>query len=731
MADLRLVIDAPTANLWDSNQRRAMYFGHRSVKSLKWRYRPSQGGAWDGKAKIHCPAGTPMYERMVEEGAAGLAWIYWNRAADIDDLDDRWDLLWMGMAEDPKVSREGDELELKLRGAGRWLKDYDFTGEFSSVTIRDAVTTVLQDLIDRGDTPITSLAVENDGILQRRVSVKFDRKSVDRVLKKLAELAGGPSMVSWGVRPSSSAATYAEAYFGLWSGHLWEKDSNVQTEVWGIGRSRLIGFDVDGQSSDIVNEVEVVGAEIEQDEEVTDRLYYSGLARSSDSIQRFGLRRDVIEDSSLRTAGQCAMVAAGKVKATCSRRIDAQIKAREPLAGFNQGGDTNEKPEGLLQTALRNGQRLLVVRDQTRPYRSWGDTRHVYAAIRHASNPSALRFDLTSAPKALDTAVVSDLLAGVTSVSQRLYVLKGKILSTTKSFAGLNVLELDRWFAVIWKETSSGSGLWYLEVLYRNTSNNWVFLATGGTTKTTAELQAEHTVALVVEDGGGSFIGVQTYFCDGINPAVSMCPWTAILQTSLSTTGTQDRLYLNAAGSTGVDAISVPGDCPSSQYASIEVYREWGNGSVMSFLDLHANEPAPFKLYGDLVLHANFAIHKNPANPATRTWVRYAYGQADRPGGYDAIPIGLSTNSFISPDGTCTPRGYSWLLGTQRNPAAYGTHLEILPVSVDCEWLGPHADIDLRIKGTGATRAVSVAAEELAGRIKEMNENQRNQSRNA
>lgn len=725
MTRLRLAIDLPTADLWSDSARRSMLNVSENLSKLEWEYRPAKGGAWKGRAVAKLLEDGPAWDRLVRGGASGLAWIYWDRDPNAaDGLDESTDLLWFGLAEDAAVDRDGSTVSFNLRGAGEFLKRSIYTGTHRGESIHDIADAIFDSMIptDSGgtgadDNPVKAKDTDNVGGLLRKVSIDFDAAKVDRCLSQLAALAGGPSRVAWGVRPGATSSAFGVAYFKAITGDLYEKEASLDRRMFSIAAGELRGYSVEAKNSDVENVVTVIGDELELDPDQTARRFYSATSICQESVELYGRRATIVRESSLQTDGQCALVAAGECQARASRKVLAKVDASIVLANRVTVGPSSRL--GLIQTALKSAGKLVTVRDRQRPLRFWGDSRKAYHAERDASTARYLDVDTSSGPTGSDLVVqdVHNLVAN----DQRLYVLKGARGSVAYTSQGLDVFEIEKRHLLLWSETSPASGVWRLVIGKRNAAGSWVSLVTsGGTTRTTAQLLAAHTLALEIKYSSAANYTATAYWSDG--GTVTQMATATEAKANVSTTGTPAHLLVNGGASgVGVLTPTVAGDCGSADYGVLEVWRDW-SGTAAAFLATHDNEPAPFKRFGDLVLHTNFGITAD-GTATGAAQVRYAFGQATRPFGFDATPINAAASSQFEDVTTLLRRNYAWALGDDLAPAEYGTHLGIIPTRARVRYSGADLPVLLALEGEGGTRPASEyvqSAAEAAAKTEEI-----------
>lgn len=714
---LRLTIDQHTSELWDSSKRRVLAAISSGIQRLEWTYRIAEGGFWGGTVvcKLN-PDGKP-YDDLVRRGLSGVARIYWIRdETDADAFEDEAELLWFGIAEDAKTKRNDSLVELKLRGVGQFLKSILVTKDFTGKKLGEAVKAVLDDVIAADGSPVTAKDVDLGGVAQRRVSLEFDRVPADRVLRELADHAGGPSRVAWGVRSDADSDDMGTAYFKLWAGHLYEKDVTVERRIYTVPGSAVIKRQVSTVSSDIVNSVTVLGAEIDQRIQRSGKRFYEATVEAKDSINRFGRREKFIEDSGLRSDGQCALLAASVVKERGNRRMEIDAEA---LIELKDRSTADGEHFGVLQRTIKWPGTITLIRDSDKPYIPWGDSQEVYHATRQTGSKNFLTIDTSAAPTGTDEPLF-DLTTGLTSGAKRLYLMLCRRPSTATPLININVIELDQGIGAGW--TVAGAN-WRLTIYKRNTSGNWVSVATS-TAFTTAQLAEERTVAIRVEYVSSTQFKVYAYQYRTGTGTVGIIPATTITHSTIYASAGQSRIYLNAMGSTAADTFyaAANGDSQEVEIGYFAVLKDW-TGTVTSLMDDIALKQFPFKLYPNLALLTNFGQQK-----AGKGMVRYAFGQSTREIGFDAEATGSGSNSqFEERTAAFTSfRTHSWLLGNDLASRALGTQLELLPFKATVKYGGPSAPLRVRISGESGSRLATDAISAISESVAKAQENQRN-----
>jgi len=713
MVRISLAIDHPTTDLWSAAQRRSMITASSNLVSLKWEYRIAEGGLWTASAALRLPPGSYARKRLVEQGRHGLAWIYWDRDSAEAVPDEETDLLWFGIAEDAKRGRGGsDVIEIALRGAGEFLKNTLYTGKHEGESIHAIADAIFDAAIADTGNPITAKDTDDSGILKRLVSIEFKHTPADRALKKLAELAGGPARVAWGVRPSDDGDDFGIGYMKLYAGHLYEKDTGVDRQVFTVDRSQILEYSTEAKSSGIENHIQVIGDATKTDPLDPNKQFHSGEAYSQDSIDQHGLRKSVVYDSSLETDGQCALVAAGICRDMASRQIDAEVEFVDHMRGnlIDTVGGV-KKYFGMVPTTAKYPARLLIVRDQARDYRAWGDSQDVYRAIRNASTPRYSTIDTDNAPTGANLPIQDPVT--LTSGDKRLYVFKRAQTGTTYTTSGLYIMEIKNRVGLLY---APSGGNWLLVIAYRNAAGTWGTFAASTATRSTAQISAEHTVALEVKYDSATNMRLAAYWGDGTT--VTQMVNGTLAYTSMYSTGTPTRILVNGLVSSS-GSPSPAGDCASSDTSLVEIWKSWDDTATATFLATHDNETPPFKRWGDLVLLASPSLR----NVAGNAWVRYAFGTATLAGEYTWTPQAAGSESLFTPGTAFTRRNYSWMLGSGSHEAALGTHLEIVPERMTCEWHGIDAPLLIKARGSGGSKRASEIMEDLSGLIGDALEN--------
>lgn len=707
MPRIRLVIDEPTSDLWDDAERRAMLSASANLVDLRWEYRVAEGGCWGARATLDLPAGSYVRQRLVDQGKAGLAWICWDRDETTAAPDEETDLLWFGLVEDAATARAGDLVEIELRGAGEFLRDTLYTGTHKGVSIHDIADAIFDAAIADAQNPITAKDTDNAGALLRKVSIEFTRERADKALQKLAALAGGPAMVCWGTRPSAASSAFGTGYFQLYAGHLYEKDASVDRRAFSVDRSQIIDYESNAKSSEVINHVTVVGGEIEGDPLSDTREFYSGVAYSQASINRYGLRKKTIYDTSLSSDGQCALVASGKCRDSASRRIEARAEIVDEMSNRIVTGAP--KYYGLVQTAAKWPARIVTLRDQARSFRAWGDSQKVYRALRDASTARYSTVETANGPTGADI-VIQDPKT-LASGNKRLYEITRVQTDAAYTTTGPYIMEVDERLSLFYFPSA---GAWKLGIGYKNIGGTWTSFGLSTATRSNAQIGAEHTVALEVAYQSGTLMGLAAYWGDGTTTTQMLTGTLAY--SSIYGTGTPTRILLNGMGSSG-GAPAPAGDCSGADYSQLLVWRAW-SGTTASFLNAHRNQTAPFQRWGDLVLMANPAITNG-----TSAWVRYAFGNATLAGEYAWTPGNAGASSLFATGSAFSRRNYAWMLGDEEHSATMGTHYEVAMEKVRCDFGGRDAPLRIKITGAGATPLASEQTADLAKRIDEAQEN--------
>jgi len=715
MANIRLVIDAPVRDLWTDASRKVLLSTSAGLMDLEFNYRVAAGGVWGGSAKIILTENGEAWRRLVEGGAAGVAWIYHDR--DLDDctaFDDATDLLWFGVVDSATAERGGDIVTLRLRGAGEFLKDFRYTGVHEGETIGSIASTVAQSMIDAGDTPVKSKDIDTLGASSRKVSVEFKDEPINKVMKALVELAGGESFFSYGVKPAATASSYGTLYFKAWTGHLWEKSGSADRAIASVDKSQLISHTIDSSASGVFNDIKVVGEEIEGDPADTSRVFYTGTAASEESIALYGRRKKTVSESGLRNDGQCLIAAASKARALCSRELKVKTTLFDSLSGLvtaNEGG-TLKYYSPLYY--LKNGGKLLVVRDKPKDYRAWGDSKSIYAATRNATTARYSVIDTGNGPTGADIVNFDPHTMSSTS-DRRLVEWTRRQVSTTatSSPATLYIGEVENRLSIAWY---ASGGAWKLLIAKRDNTGTWGPAAVSAGTVTTAKIQAEHTVALEYYWVSSGTIQVAGHFSDGTT-VTTMIAGTNISLSTLYSTGSTDKIVLNGLALNA--GVAPAGDASSADYSQVLVWKSW-SGTTASFLGGHQNTTPPFKRYGGLVLMTNAGLRDS--NDAA--FVRYAFGNGTLDGEYAWTTSAVSSESEFQDDSAdFTRRNYDYQLGTRVNQRALGTHLEVYPEKIKVTHNGSTAPLLVEVQGFGGLMSASEAIEEVNDRVTEASKN--------
>ena len=289
---------------------------------------------WSAKATVNVNAADMIdFQRFAEPMSA---WIWFDRPSSTVD---ETDLLWFGSVEsidtvddyDFANSGIGRPVKITMRGAGRFLEDAIYTGNFENSSLATIAETVADSIVETVDAdrlfPLYSRAVTTGGTLARKISTEYKAKSIASILKELQIIAGGGGRAIWGVEPKDDADQLGQIYLRFWTGHLYERQGSDELRSWDFDASQVIKFEANANATGIVNSCKVVGSErpgeplATENEGLPEKVYHEATIESPDSIAKFGKRVKVEEDSSLTSNGQCAMVAAGIVKSSCSRTV--------------------------------------------------------------------------------------------------------------------------------------------------------------------------------------------------------------------------------------------------------------------------------------------------------------------------------------------------------------------------------------------------------------------------
>lgn len=682
--------------------------------------RIAEGGYWSGTAKVKLDPSGPAYAQLVTEGLSGVARIWWIRDdEDAAGVDDEVDLLWMGLAEDAQTQAQSNTVEFSLRGIGQFLRTIPITRTFTGEKLGAAVAAVFDDVIASTGSPLTDHDVDLGGVCARRVSIEFDATPADRVLRELAQQAGGPARIAWGVRTSDDSDDMGIGYFKLWEGHHYQKTTGDQNPIDEVSEGNILSKKVTSVSSDIRNVVQVFGKEIEQTAADAPKVFLESTVEAKGSVNQFGRRQEIIFDTSLETVGQCALVAAGKVMERGSRLIDADLDLILPMDNKDRA---TGKAWNLLTRTLKFPAKIVPIRDRNIEYLPWGDDRKIYAAIRNTSAHSYAKIDLSNAPTARADAPLLDLTSAWSIGEQRaISLLQNRPSMVAPSGPGVFIAEWDRGLALVWIPSASD---WKLGVIYRNAAGNWTLLALAGTVRTSAELANDHTVCLRVRYLSGTQVEVMAYHRDVANGTVLLVGVTAINNSAFSATGTTDRIYVNAAASSGIDTFpgATKGDSGTCKTVSVVITGS-KPGAFPDFLtDIGANT-FPFKFYPHLLLQSNFG---NLVGGVGST--RYSYGQTAKLSEFNFEPLGDAAKSEIIEDATAFSlhRGYSWRLGTATYSREYGGHFELFPFRAKMKYSGKGAALRIRLTGESGSRTATGFIEAMTDQIQKANEASRN-----
>ena len=712
---LKLVVNGPSTNIYTlSNHRIALHAEH-SLSDLRWNFALAEGGLLDGEARVKMDPDSAVYDQIVRRGQSGVASIIWVRdEATGANYDAETDMFWIGLVEDAEVERLSNLVRFRLRGAGSILEDLTFTGEFNGEKITDVAYEVLAAAVATGSL-VSTREVDTGGVLQRRITKSYDRTPVAKILKELAEAAGGPAMVAWGVRPPDNAATETGvAYFKIFGAHLYEKDSGAvdPPRAFSLGARMAATKRLEFITSEIKNVVTVIGDRLKSRPDEA-RANVAATAQSQDSIGRYGRRYLTLQDTSLNNEGQCAAVAAGKVIELASRRVETTVEGYVPLT--NAPSITEKAKNFVNDTILRPG-KVFTVRDEGENFMAWGDNQLALITDRDATVPEFLRIEFTD-PPTTDPPMI-DLNGSMGSGNARIFIVLQRRPAMVSPVVGAAVMELDRGIGVAWRETGAGTNVWKLATLYRDAAHAWTLLGQSTTTYTTAELATAHLIALEVSYNSATVHNVKTWIMRS-GTAVAMTNHT-LAAANISNTHTANRIYLNAVGTTAVDTPTNNGDCFATETLWLAAYKTWPSGvSVTTHLQNIGLGRPPWRRYRDMILMTDFGKYDDDNQ---LTLVRYAFTQVLRRAAWDGYLIGGST---IAAATSFTARNYSWLLGSGTYGHKLGTHVEVVPAEVEFRYGGPEAKLHVEIEGSTGARTASAALQELAIAVQEAQENAR------
>jgi len=752
MARIRLLIDVQREQVWgDPDTRHTAQNLTNSLTELLWEVKPTAGGLWDGSATVRLTRGGELWQKLVEQGKSGAAWIFWDRvdAGDASDIsadqgDDGTDFLWLGQASSAEVMPTGNLVKIKLRGAGHALEDLTYTGEFASTAISTIADTVLATAIAASDgervVPIKAKDVEISGVLARKITVSYDNKKISEILKELQKFAGGPPKMIYGLEPGTQADEYCRAYVRQWKGHLYDRDATSHRS-YGFDKRQILDFKITADASKIVNSAKVIGMElgevIQTDETVTgqtEKIYAQAEVESAESVKLFGKRHQVVMEQDLATDGQCAIHAAGIVKAGANREITVQAKSLARIGNLESKDAGATDHLNVVSSCLHRPGPLVLFRNENRPPLKWMDSTNDYRAGRSAGDARFLKVDLSATDYgtlAADYLICPNLRNRMGAGKGRLFVFRMDWDNTTYSSQGLNVMEMDRQFGLFLYDT--GAGAWSSRVAYyQNSTTNWKPTTNSETnTVTTAAIEAEHLIAVQINDNGGSAsTDAYIYHITTAGAVTRIGSHAAEIPTATVKNHVPPAWFINAARTNG-SAPATPGDCGTANYRSGAVFNsithdgttDWTQATIEGALAKMGNNPGPpFRRWKELVGLTQFGI----TNSSGHGFVRIGMGQTAYSGGYLAKPEGAAVYSQITDSATITNgRLNTWLLGDRRKSERYGSHVEVLPTSAKFATVGKDAPVSVTIKGQTDAVTATDYLEGLRDSLSAVEENSR------
>jgi len=739
MTRLRLDIDLPRSLLWQKTEARQTLIsaGGNSLLELNLQTKPTTGGLWSGKARIKIARDSPAWRTLVEDGVSGVAWVYWERDESVAANHEKdTDLLWLGVADG--ASSEGGDSEVvtvSLKGAGEFLKDSTYTGTHTNATIASIATAIYLQLTNSTLSPVDFYDVETTGVMAKKITTDWDNAPVDRCLKELAAYAGGSGQAIWGIEPSTSANVFGRAYFRLWRGHAWEKLTATDGRSFSLDKSEATKLDVRANSKGIINSVTVIGKE--RSYSTADaKAFYEATSKNTESANRHGLRRSIIVDSALDSEGLCALKAEAVVRSRANRGISARAAAQVEL---ENNTTVTGKAENIVSSQIMRPGAVTSVRDGN-PGLVWGDSKRVYCATRNTAGGQAgsfLHIDVSNAPavEGLNgTAPILDINGGLVDGEKRLYVcrMKRPTVVAGAQTQGLNCFELDRRHGLLWVNTGGATGsasTWRLGI-GRHNGTEWLpMLPLDGATATTAQISSEHIIALELSYYSATQYRAKSWFSYDPDPVVLGVMMEDNIENYVTVnSGGGDAIFLNALLTNGTDP-ALKGDCFSADYGGFEIYRTWQKSddtdiATNSFIQNIWDGVPARRLGQDVVMQLQPGLIDDQTS-AGLGWVRYAYGQTTRPGGFDARTRGATTHSAWNENTTMAWPAYSWACGSQLAPTVYGSHTEIMASSASIDWKGDESPLSLNITGAGGIKPATDEIEAVADAVDASDENER------
>lgn len=739
MPQLVLKVDQLTDRVFSNSvsyPRRCMLELSNSLISLRWQYRPADGGMWQGEVALRVPTNTKAW-RQLKRGRHGAAWLYWEptgrRTMTEFDAEEANRLLWFGTLQDVRLDPEGEICRAKLKGAGQYLKDFtidmidETTGTGGTDTIENHAEACalaaknfdgLFNLIDFD-------AVAAVGAFARKTYLDESNTPASEILAKLASAIGGPGMVSWGIRPAGGADDLGELYFLPWASGLWERQDAWMAASWQIGPNQIESIEIGRRTSAIKNHVLVHG------KDGITNLFAE--ARSSPSIAKHGVHKHRVVDSSVKSVGHAALIASGILEESATPPADVTVVIQEPLDRGDQANHADGAEAGLLQTLIKGGGRPVVVmlKDLTPPA-VLGEANYIARMIGGSGAAALVAIDTSSSglsngrwhpnPKA-------DSNQDLENDDGVLYVQQGKFTGTNPSNT-LCLWELDRKLCGVLGHYSGNN---YVFVLLQHQSAGWTIIHTdtnlipftgGGTNKNLTDL---HTFAYEVSASGTAGIDhVNAWFVDAAGVRTQVCN-QAVTVASYSSNGTEDVILVNGALGTGGGGVGTNAWCRSYDLSSFDAYsgdgatgtRDYAGATATELIDELAGNGSLFKRAAarTLSLHLGIISEGTGAGGNDQCQVRWAYrSEFEEKAGYHGTLTGGSSTGFTSDAGGCNPSN-DWLIGGGSTKRYLGAGLEVAPREVTVTYQGPNNALRCEIRGAAPAATLTGVVETLKATV--------------
>jgi len=431
----KIVVVVDDVGTFNAAQRVTLGAFSSNLLSCEWTYLPTDGGLRDASVKINLPVGSVAREAF-DGGRFGLISIYRSNhlaelpmsGSNVDiaqnfDNNERSYLLFQGLLENPSSSSVSNTVSFKVKGYSSWLKELEYTGTFTDIAIGTIFSTVMADVTARSYQPIKSYVTEDMTftgnvpnsfhVLHRTLTGTYEYKSakLTKILEDLQSAAGGQAAVTFGVRCGSTSDSYGEAYLLEWRGKSWtpdyQEDSNLLDAITPIPYTRATGYNVEVDTSSIVNSVEVYGAD---NPEGTIPSFYSSQELVM-SREKYGRRHKTLVNASLTSDRSCEEYAKNWLVGRANPTVNVSVEwSDEQTLNDSQrvGGSTLAKPHDILHYMRDMNSMLHVTNAETSSLLIDGkysddvgiDSRPTAIQLSKVAsgNPPVIKIDTTLAP---------------------------------------------------------------------------------------------------------------------------------------------------------------------------------------------------------------------------------------------------------------------------------------------------------------------------------------------